>query len=346
VDLFKKKKSKYWWYDFTVRDRRYRGSTKETNRNRASSIASLKLADALDGSDPLPKKAPLLCDFSQRFLDWVNAAQVEDKTRKYYRYGWQMLSVTKLAHMRLNAITNDDLETLRFPGGAANANSARRTLSRMLHKAEDWKLIRRAPKIKLLKEHSRLLRLDDDRERKLLAGAVKCNFRPTTLQRLHDAIVLMRDTGMRNERELFRLRVENIDWGKMLAFIPDSKTVTGVRDVPISDRAYEILRRRCGKRREGWVFASKHSKSGHLTTVAGTFRRARRKAGLPEQLVLYCARHDFGSRVLQHTGNLKLVMEIMGQKDVKTAMKYQHPEHDLVRRVLNETNAAASPPAA
>jgi hypothetical protein len=35
-----------------------------------------------------------------------------------------------------------------------------------------------------------------------------------------------------------------------------------------------------------------------------------------------CARHDLGSRVLQHTGTLKLVMEIKGQKDVKTAMKY------------------------
>ncbi len=57
---------------------------------------------------------------------------------------------------------------------------------------------------------------------------------------------------------------------------------------------------------------------------------------------LKVARHDFGSRVLQHTGNLKLVMEVMGQKDVKTAMKYQHPEHELVRKALNETNVAAS----
>jgi hypothetical protein len=35
--------------------------------------------------------------------------------------------------------------------------------------------------------------------------------------------------------------------------------------------------------------------------------------------------------------NLKLVMQTMGQKDVKTAMKYQHPELDIVRTALNET---------
>ena len=41
--------------------------------------------------------------------------------------------------------------------------------------------------------------------------------------------------------------------------------------------------------------------------------------------------------MLKKTGNLKLVMQTMGQKDVKTAMKYQHPELDIVRTALNET---------
>jgi hypothetical protein len=35
VELFKKNESKYYWYDFTVRGERYRGSTKETNETRA-----------------------------------------------------------------------------------------------------------------------------------------------------------------------------------------------------------------------------------------------------------------------------------------------------------------------
>ena len=39
--------------------------------------------------------------------------------------------------------------------------------------------------------------------------------------------------------------------------------------------------------------------------------------------------------MLERTGNLKLVMESLGHKDVKTAMKYQHPELEGVRDVLN-----------
>ena len=75
--------------------------------------------------------------------------------------------------------------------------------------------------------------------------------------------------------------------------------------------------------------------------MARRFREARAKAGLPKSLVLYCGRHDFGTRVLKKTGNLKLVMQAMGHVDVKTAMKYQHPELDIVRSVLNDTEPGA-----
>jgi len=68
------------------------------------------------------------------------------------------------------------------------------------------------------------------------------------------------------------------------------------------------LRRRSGDRLEGWVFPFKRPHSGHLTTMAVKFQLARAKAGLPKNLVLYCGRYDFGTRVLKKTGNLKLVM--------------------------------------
>jgi hypothetical protein len=77
--------------------------------------------------------------------------------------------------LRLDQITGDDAEQLTFPGSAANANCALRTLRRMLHKAEEWKALAHAPKIKMMKEHGRHLRLDDDAERKLIAGALACN---------------------------------------------------------------------------------------------------------------------------------------------------------------------------
>jgi site-specific recombinase XerD len=344
VELFRKKNSKFHWYDFTVAGRRYRGSTNETNKNRAGSIAAIKLARVTESRDWLPRKAPILAEFSRRFLDWVRSTKLEATTKDYYIDGWRLLAATPITGMRLDAITADEIETLDFTGSSSTANRALRTLRRMLHKAEEWKLIRSAPKIKLLKEYGRSLRLDHEAEKKLLAAAEElveeAKWRPKHQLLFRDITIMMRDTGMRNERELYRVRIENIDWNNKFIFVPDSKTIEGRRMVPTSDRVLSILRARCGSRQEGWVFPSKRSRSGHRTTIAKLFRAARSKAGLPDTLVLYCGRHDYGTRVLKKTGNLAAVMKTMGHKDVKTAMQYQHPELEIVRAALNQTETS------
>ena len=68
MKVFKKRNSKYYWFDFTVRGERFRGSTKETNQGRARKIAALNFADACENNDPLPRKAPTLRKGSERFL--------------------------------------------------------------------------------------------------------------------------------------------------------------------------------------------------------------------------------------------------------------------------------------
>jgi len=72
----------------------------------------------------------------------------------------------------------------------------------------------------------------------------------------------------------------------------------------MSDRVYELLRVRAEGKGEGWLFPSNRSKCGHLTDLAKQFRTARAKAGLAKDLVLYCSRQDYGTRVLSNTGNL------------------------------------------
>src|SRR5258708_32704196 len=98
--------------------------------------------------------------------------------------------------------------------------------------------------------------------------------------------------------------------------------------IPMSNRLFHLLTARCKDRREGGVFLSKRSTSGHVTTIGKQVRQARLKASLPEGLVLYSSRHAFGTRVLKQTGNLAAVMKTMVHRDVKTALNYRHPELD------------------
>jgi integrase len=248
--------------------------------------------------------------------------------------------------MRLDQITKDDIEALSFVGSTSNVNCALRTLRRMLHKAEEWNLLIKIPRFKLLPEHGRKIRLDDDAEQKLLLAAQSCNWKPAIFNLFRDVIILARETGMRNGREHYRIRNENLDWSNRIIFVPDSKTPEGRRMIPMSDRVYELLRIRAAGKAEGWLFPSKRSKCGHVTDVGKQFRLPRRKAQVSEDLVLYCARHDYGTRVLTNTGSLAAVMRTMGHRDVRAAMQYQHPDLEIVRSALNQTNRSSSETAA
>jgi integrase len=154
--------------------------------------------------------------------------------------------------MRLDHITKDNIDALSFTGSSSNVNCALRTLRRMLHKAEEWSLLFKVPRFKLLPENGRKLRLDDDAEQKLLLAAKSCNWKPAIFELFRDVIILARDTGMRNGRELYRIRAGNLDWDNRIIFVPDSKTPEGRRTIPMSDRVCELLRiRAAGKSRVG-----------------------------------------------------------------------------------------------
>jgi len=327
MELFRKRKSKFYWYDFTVRGQRYRGSTKETNKTRAQKAAALKLSAAIKGSDPLDRKPPTLREYAKDFLQWVGMGRLEADSRRYYRNGWPLLEQTKIAGMRMDQLTKAEVEKLKFPGSASNGNNALRTLRRMYSKAKEDKRVFEVPEFALFKEHGRSLRLNDEAERRLLAVAD---------QPLKDIIVVMRDTGMRNARELYCMRVENVDFDAGTIFTPDSKTASGRRFIPMSSRVKQILGARCAERSEGWVWMSRY-KGKHIGEgmVYRQWARARQAAGLPRELVLYCARHDFGSFVPAKTGNLKAVMNAMGHGDVRSAMVYQNPEGEIIRDALN-----------
>jgi hypothetical protein len=156
-------KSNYYWYDFTVRGERYRGSTKETNETRAQKAAALKLAATIKGSDPLDRKPPTLREYSKDFLQWVETGRLEADSRRYYRNGWRLLEQTNIAGMRMDQITKDEVEKLQFPGSASNGNNALRTLRRMYSKANEHEVIFEVPDFALFKEHGRSLRLDCQR---------------------------------------------------------------------------------------------------------------------------------------------------------------------------------------
>ena len=107
--------------------------------------------------------------------------------------------------MNLDRITTEELDSLALEGSPAYVNQALRTLRRLLGKAAEWKVIAVAPTVKLMVEVLKLT-IDPETEAKLLAVAK---------QPMKDVRTMIQDTGMRPE-EVFRIRIENINWSQRL----------------------------------------------------------------------------------------------------------------------------------
>src|SRR5229473_7955318 len=228
------KRGRVYHYRFRINGRRYRGSTKKTTLTAARRIEALTMAQAEErGGVLLLRRSPVLGEFSKRFLEWANnQSMLKQKSKDYYANGWRLLAETDVATMRLDAISQDDTGVLSFPGGPSNHNNALRTLRRMLGKAEEWTIIKASPKIKLMQEHARERVIDAHVETKLL---------PFCKQPLRDVLMIMRDSGMRNQKEVFRMRWEHLDWGSKRYFVYESKSPKGRRFVPISPRVRQAL---------------------------------------------------------------------------------------------------------
>ena len=335
MELFKKDGSQYWWYDFTLPGvPRQRGSTKQTNETRATRVAAAKLADAMAGNYDLRKRVPTLSKHWEWFKGTNLFTSLDPDTQRYYRNGWRMVKDTPLAKMRVTGVRNIDVLAVTISGSPSNVNNARRTVRRLLNLAVEAGIMPKCPAVQLLEENERHVLLDEETEAAIL---------PHSPQPLEDIIKLMRDGGFRNQLELYPMRIENIDWEGKRYVVPDSKSPEGRREVHLSDRAMDILKRRCEGRTQGWVFPSVR-KGKHITggLVNKQWVKARRAARLPESLVLYSGRHDCGTTLMEETGDIKLVMVSLGHRDTKATIRYTRPRPSRMREVINARRKKAA----
>jgi integrase len=272
-----------------------------------------------------------------------------EATKKYYRVGWRLLAKTKLAGMRIDQITEDDIRETRIGSSPANTNNALRTLRRMLKRAQKQKnsLIAEVPVIEMVEDKSREMDLQPWMEERLLAiteipRTLDSKYAPQSAnygwQPLRNVLVIILDTGMR-PCEVFRMKREHIDRDRNRIFVPRSKSSKSRRFVGMTSRVRQALDERLAQHDSPLVFPSKRSRSGHIVSVQKQFDRAKKLAGIPDSIVLYCARHRFGTDAMDGTGNVYAVADAMGHSRINdVARRYQHPVLQKVTDAIEKRN--------
>lgn len=320
-ELYKPKKSPFWYYTITDQNgNRARCSTKTSNKQVAKTILRAAEQKVLFSGITALRKAPALGEFIPEFETWVeNHASLKPSTKRFYRCGVELLKASKLASLRLTAITNDDCVTTVFAGGAYNANKALRTLRSILTRAESRGLFPgKLPKITMRKVDRRAIHMTRSHCVLIASKMPECESK--------DVLLILRYTGMR-PNEAMSARWEYVDWLTLRYRVPSGKSENAARTVPLLGESLVVLKRRHlaqGMPAAGWIFPS-DSSVGHLVTIKRAFDRARDAAGLPKKMVPYCARHGFLTD-LAGVASTAEVMRLGGHSSAQIAMTYQHPE--------------------
>lgn len=343
VSVYQQKRGGVWYYQFQFRGQTYNGATGERQRGRALTVeANIKSKLAEGAKLPGLRKMPKLADHSKHFLaaiqERVEAGSLDRDTQRGYQNGCRLLGATKVWSMLLNEIGPKDCSVLKFPGGPSNANQALRTLSVILSHACESGYLAAKPRIPLRKEKKRLVIIERWLQDLILE---------LSPPRLADVFTIMLDSGPRPE-EVCRMRWEHVSYERNAITIGYGKSVNSRRSLGITDRMYARLKDLEAHKESPWLFPSRVKRVGHVKTVNKMWdetmvkvraEATRRGLIVPDGLVLYSARHTFGTNLYKETKDAVKVMLALGHSDIKMTMRYVHAASaGTVREAMNEHN--------
>jgi integrase len=159
---------------------------------------------------------------------------------------------------------------------------------------------------------------------------------------LRNVIRIITETGLRVYKELASLKKEQVDLANKVVFITDSKTPTGVAEVPLTDIALEAFRSQMDLAGPGpWLFPSDGNKTGHQTEFKKVWRTTLQRAGVP-YFRLYDLRSTYATRLSAGGVADEWVTQLLRQTDAQVFKKYSQMKLQMKREALTKLNRKAS----
>jgi len=159
---------------------------------------------------------------------------------------------------------------------------------------------------------------------------------------LRNVIQIITETGLRVYKELASMKKDQVDLANEVVFIDDSKTPTGVAEVPLTDIAVEAFRRQMELAGPGpWLFPSDGNRTGHQTEFKKTWGTTLRKAGVP-YFRLYDLRSTYATRLSAGGVADEWVTQMLRQTDAQVFKKYSQMKLQMKREALAKLNRRAS----
>ena len=202
-------------------------------------------------------------------------------------------------------------------------------LRHLINRAVDWDVLAESPmrKLKFLRENNARLRFLTLEECDRLVGAcIAPHMRALVIVALH--------TGMRLG-EILNLKWADLDFASGILTVRDSKNGTS-RVIPLDSTLFELLSK--WPRMAGSDTVFPNAKGNRWTYTNKAFRNARARAGLAD-LHLHDLRHTFASHWVMNSGNLMVLRDILGHKNITMTQRYAHLSPAYKQAIFNSMNS-------
>ena len=133
-----------------------------------------------------------------------------------------------------------------------------------------------------------------------------------------DFILFMLNTGLR-VGEMIALKWSDYDEAARVIYIRKSKSESGIREVPLVQKAYEIINAQKKSEKDNFIFRNKHDNPISYASMKKCYEKLRKKTGINDFTNHVC-RHSLATRLTERGANPKCVAGILGHKKVEYAL--------------------------
>jgi len=161
---------------------------------------------------------------------------------------------------------------------------------------------------------------------------------------LKNVVIIISEMGLRPYKELMPMKQADVDIENSIVHIPDSKTTSGIGDMPMTPAAREAFRAQIeATPGTKYLFPSpkQRSKRPYITTLKQTWTATLRRAEV-RYFPLYHLRHTFATRLSAGGVSDHFVTLMLRQGDAQVFKRYSQATLNMKREALTRLDRSAN----
>ncbi|MFH1772992.1 MAG: site-specific integrase [Patescibacteria group bacterium] len=317
-----------WFVDIRFNRARIRKKSPENSKNGAQAYEAVLRRKLARGESIEEEKKEEICsfkDFTEKWLlNYVNGRNKpsEQRQKKIILNVHLIPFFGKMPIDKISSLKIEEYKSAKMKQGLANKtiNNQLAVLGKCLHTAEEWEILKKAPKIKLFKVPPQKFDFLSINESQQLLNSAKGIWR--------EMILIALKTGLRLG-EITALDWSDVNIGNKLLTVRRSLVrnimvspkSNKIRYVPLTDEVCRSLNMRVQKK--GFLFTDDNGQPLKAECVRRTLHRICGQADL-RIVGWHTLRHTFASHLAEAGASIKAIQELLGHSDIKTTMRYAH----------------------